>query len=199
MNLLLDPLPVQVSIGGTDWPINTDFRFGILFELMMQDPEVPEELRVPKALALFYPQIPTDLSSALEWAIWFYRCGKEEGTAGSGRAEGAKQGYSFEEDGEYIYAAFREAYGVDLNTAQLHWWAFRAMFRGLPEGCQFCKIMGYRTMDLKGLPKGQKKHYERLQRLYALKKTGDVGAALTLAERDQRMKDYVARRLSQAG
>ena len=43
MNMLIDLLPEYVELGGAEYPINTDFRVSILFELMMEDASVPEE------------------------------------------------------------------------------------------------------------------------------------------------------------
>jgi len=42
MNMLIDLLPEYVELGGAEYPINTDFRVSILFELMMEDASVPD-------------------------------------------------------------------------------------------------------------------------------------------------------------
>ena len=57
--------------------------------------------------------------------------------------------------------------------------------------------MGYRTADTKGMPKKQKQFYDRMKSLYALKNKATAASALTLAQRNQRMKDYVARRFEE--
>ena len=61
------------------------------------------------------------------------------------------------------------------------------------------KVMGYRTADLGGMSKTQRKLYEKMRKVYALTNTRSVESAMSLAERDRRMKDYVARRFAEAG
>lgn len=50
-------------------------------------------------------------------------------------------------DGDYIVAAFQQAYGVDLTDPGLdmHWHRFLALFTGLPESTLMAQIEGYRT------------------------------------------------------
>lgn len=206
MNILIDPLPDHVMIDGAAWPINSSFFIGVQFELLMQDRELTDEERVGRALALYYPEIPPNLGAAMERLLWFYSCGKDAaqvkaeagGKTVKKSAKRTPKAYCFEQDAPLILAAFWAAYGLDLNEVEgLHWWKFRALFAGLPAESEFCKVMGYRTADTTGLPKKQKQHYERLRKLHALKNQMDVAAALTLAERNQNMKDYINKRFEE--
>ena len=205
MNLLTDTLPDTVDIGGNAWPINTDFYVGVQFELLMQDRTLTDEERLGRALLLFYPTPPADLSAALDGMLWFYSCGRYErkntDTEKSSPAQKKKRDrkvYDFDQDADLIFAAFWAVYGIDLNSVEgLHWWKFRALFSALPADCEFCKVMGYRSMDTKGLSKKQKQHYEKMKQMYALKNEVDVGAVLSLGERNQQMKDYVNRRFAE--
>lgn len=205
MNILTDSLPETVEIGGTAWPINTDFYTGVQFELLMQDHTLTEEDRMSRALALYYPVIPMDLSAAMDGLLWFYSCGRykadgEQLEENPIKEKRTKKAYDFNQDADLIFSAFWEVYGIDLNAVEaLHWWKFRAMFAGLPAECEFCKVMGYRTMDTRGLSKKQKQHYERMKQIYALKNETDVNSAVSLAERNRRMKDYVDRRFAESG
>lgn len=212
MNVLLDPLPEFVEIDGSAWPINSCFTVGITFELIMQNNELSPTQKVERALELYYPELPPNLPEAMNRLLWFYGCGNEvEGaktedkTAPKPGAE-ARHGkrtpkaYCFEQDADLILSAFWECYGIDLNAIEgLHWWKFRALFIGLRTDCRLMEVMGYRTADTQGMTKKQKQHYERLKKLYALKNQTDVASALTLAERDRRMKEYVARRFEEVG
>jgi len=193
-------------ISGAAWPINSSFFIGIQFELLMQDAELTDKERVGQALALYYPQVPPDVEAAMEGLLWFYSCGRstpkakepQKKTAARQKAKKTQKAYCFEQDADLIFSAFWECYGIDLNEVEgLHWWKFRALFAGLPSECEFCKVMGYRTADTAGLSKKQKQYYERMKKLHALKNQMDVAAALTLAERNQSMKDYVARRFAE--
>ncbi len=168
MNILIDLLPKEVNIEGEDYKINSDFRTSILFELLMQDNSVSEEDKIIQALELYYPILPKDLNQAIEKILWFYRCGKDEvetKNKGTGKSTNV---YSFDYDDDYIYSAFLDQYGVDLQDVEyLHWWKFKAMFRGLKEDNEIVKIMGYRAMDVNKIKdKEQKAHYTKMQELY---------------------------------
>lgn len=170
-NILLDILPETVDIDGIEYRINSDFRISILFELLMQDDEVGKRQKLIQGLKLYYPEIPHNVTMAVDKMIWFYRCGKETESGGHGSGSGrAKQIYSFEHDDDYIYAAFLEQYGIDLqDVEELHWWKFRALFRGLSEDTEFVKIMGYRSVKITSkMSKEQREFYKKMQSIHAL-------------------------------
>lgn len=170
-NILLDILPETVDIDGIEYRINSDFRISILFELLMQDDELGKRQKLVQGLQLYYPEIPHNVTMAVDKMIWFYRCGKETGNGGHGSGSGrAKQIYSFEYDDDYIYAAFLEQYGIDLqDIEELHWWKFRALFRGLSEDTEFVKIMGYRSVKITSeMSKEQREFYKKMQSIHAL-------------------------------
>jgi hypothetical protein len=170
-NIILDVLPETVEIDGAEYRINSDFRISILFELLMQDDEVGKRQKLIQGLKLYYPEIPQNMTEAVEKMIWFYRCGKETESGGHGSGSGrAKQIYSFEHDDDYIYAAFLEQYGIDLqDVEELHWWKFRALFRGLSEDTEFVKIMGYRSVKITSkMSKEQREFYKKMQSIHAL-------------------------------
>ncbi len=170
MNILIDLLPKEVTIEGEDYKINSDFRTSILFELLMQDNSINEEDKIIQALELYYPILPKNLNEAVEKILWFYRCGKDEVTnknKGTGKSTNV---YSYDYDDDYIYSAFLDQYGVDLQDIKyLHWWKFKAMFKSLKEDNEIVKIMGYRAMDVNKIKdKEQKAHYTKMQELYKI-------------------------------
>jgi hypothetical protein len=170
MNILIDLLPNEVNIEGEDYKINSDFRTSILFELLMQDNTISEEDKIIQALELYYPVLPNNINEAIEKILWFYRCGKDEiesKTKGTGKGTNV---YSYLHDDDYIYSAFLDQYGVDLQDVEyLHWWKFKAMFKALKEENEIVKIMGYRAMDLgKIKDKEQKEYYKKMQELYKI-------------------------------
>ena len=178
MNVLMDDLPCTVIVANVRIPINTDYRTGILFEQTLSDLTIPDDEKLDTVLQLYYGDAVFTLlddmnkvQEALNGIMWFYRCGADE-TAGSETEEdtsGKDPPFSYEHDAGYIYAAFVEAYGIDLTKNRLHWWQFRALFLGLPETVLFCKIMGYRTMEIPAkIPKEKKKFYQRMKRIYKI-------------------------------
>ena len=176
MNVLMDDLPETVIIAGEAVPIVTDYRTGILFEQTLSDPVMPDNEKLNTVLVLYYGndifQLFSDMETvkeALDGIKWFYRCGADEQEEnGDGDSE-KDPPFSYEHDAAYIYAAFVEAYGIDLTKNRLHWWQFRALFLGLPETVQFCKIMGYRTMEIPPkMSKAKKRFYQKMKRIYKL-------------------------------
>lgn len=74
----------------------------------------------------------------------------------------------FELDGEYIYASFMQAYGIDLIREQgkLHWKKFFALFDGLPDDTKIKQVMRIRAADL---PSPNKYNQEEIRNLIELK------------------------------
>ena len=171
MNILVDLVPTTVNIDNKEYEINSDFRISILFELLMQDSSIEEEDKIFMALNLYYATIPENIKEAIEQMLWFYRCGKDiKSSKGNSTSKSVTQIYSFEHDDDYIYAAFMDQYGIDLqDTNYLHWWKFKAMFKSLKGDNEIVKIMGYRSMELSKIKdKEQKAYYKKMQELYKI-------------------------------
>ena len=171
MNLLIDLIPSEVDINNKKYEINSDFRTSILFELLMQDKSIEDSDKFNLALDLYYPIRPDDTILAIEQLLWFYRGGKDIiKSKGSGKGKSSTQIYSFEYDDDYIYAAFMDQYGIDLQDIDdLHWWKFKALFKALKEDNEIVKIMRYRSTDLSTIKdKEQKAYYKKMQELYKI-------------------------------
>lgn len=170
MNILKE-FPVSVYIAGEEYKINSDFRAGLKFELLMQDVNIDDEEKLIKALELYYEKCPSykNMDEAIEKMLWFYLCGNEIKNTSNHNSRG-EEIYSFEHDCDYIYAAFMSQYKIDLYSIDyLHWWKYKALFKGLTEDNEIVKIMGYRSMDLSKIKdKEQKEHYKKLKKMYAL-------------------------------
>lgn len=167
INLLLDNINEvvedRIKIG-----FDTNFRIGIAFEIMMQNPKYSIQAKTYQALKLFYTETDKikDVKKAIDDIVWFYSCGRsEEKTSQKNKKGKNKQIYSYEFDNDLIYSAFKNQYNVDLEEIEyLHWWKFRAMFNGLKSDNRIVEIMGYRAMDLSKIKdKDMKKHYKQLQ------------------------------------
>lgn len=82
-----------------------------------------------------------------------------------------KAPYDIRYDGDYIYASFLQAYGIDLFDVQgkLHWKKFNALLSGLPEGTKFMEVVKIRKWKpQKGDSAEYKEEMRRLQKDYAL-------------------------------
>lgn len=172
INLLLDNID-EVVKDRIKIDFDTNFRIGIAFEIMMQNPKYSIKAKTYQALKLFYPEMNKikDTKKAIDGIIWFYSCGKsEEKTSRKKGKNKQKQIYSYEFDNDLIYSAFKNQYNIDLEEVEyLHWWKFKAMFEGLKSDNRIVEIMGYRAMDLTKIKdKDMKKHYKQLQEDYKL-------------------------------
>jgi len=171
MNILIDSLPLEVTIDRVNYSIDSDFRTSMIFEMMMGDKELEGEQQIEKALDLYYPIIPPNINEAMDKILWFYRCGKDMVNSGGNGSTKNKSGdiYDFDFDDIYIYSAFLDQYRIDLQDADLHWWKFKALFKSLKEDNEIVKIMGYRSMDLSKIKdKEEKDHYKNMKELYKI-------------------------------
>lgn len=169
MNLLCDKTPDTITVSGVEYKINTDFRVWIKFELILTeqiDDTISAEVLAEIQKLVFRTPCPMN-EETVEAILNFYRCGKPPEKHSGGGNDKAVFDYDF--DDGYIYAAFLEQYGIDLNDANLHWWKFRALFMSLRADCMFTKILGYRSMPI--TPKmstADRNFYQRMKKLYAL-------------------------------
>jgi len=169
INILTDTLPEAVVVDGVAYPIETDFRFWIRFDLALSDGTLSAE---DKTVALFAPYkkaLPPRFDVAAKALISFY-AGEKDGEKEEKTVEAAERPiYSFLHDAPYIYAAFMRQYGLDLSKATLHWLQFKALFAALDEDEPFVKIMEYRSCDVSKIrDRQQKQFYLRMKNRYRL-------------------------------
>lgn len=188
MSLYQTP-PESIIVSGVEYPIDTDFRYWVRFQgiLMSGDENGKKAEKICKLMQL--SSLPLTKES-LDSMLSFYAGASTENNTGGGKNV---QAFDFEKDSEYIFSAFLDSYGIDLTTEKLHWWRFKALFKSLPEDCQMCKIMMYRTINLKDVPKEQRKFYKEMKARYAL-----TGGNKTGYKTEQEMKEYVKKRFAEA-
>ena len=173
MNILIDKLPCSVIVDNIDTEIVSDFRTSILFEQLMKDNSVNDDAKIELALNLYFPkQYIINTADAVNKIIWFYGGGKDIKESSNKSSNSSKNAniYDFEQDADYIYAAFMEQYKIDLaDIDYLHWWKFKSLFYGLNKDIQLSKIMFYRSVELTDdMTKNEHKFYRDMKRLYAL-------------------------------
>ena len=116
-----------------------------------------------------FPIIPKDVEKAVECVSWFFCSGKTE-TNKKVTAKQKNNIYSYDFDDCYIYSAFLDQYGIDLNEIKyLHWWKFKSMFQGLKADNRIVEIMGYRATDISSkMSKEQAEHYRKMKKIYEI-------------------------------
>lgn len=189
MNILTDALPTSVFIDGQEYGINSDFRAGVEFEMMIEQGEE----NIYRLLAPFFTVRPADIGKALREVELFFCCGKLPDKAE--KPTKSKQAYSFRMDGEAVFADFWRYYGIDLSREYLHWWVFRALLTGLPEKSEFKQRVYYRTCDLKGLSKKERERVMSIRSRIEIK--DKTGSKQTLEERNAAMLSYIAKRATE--
>ena len=187
MNILLDRQPNAVTVNGLRYPLETDFRAAVKFELLVSSGE--EDLLT--LMTPFYPNgLHGNAEDAVTAALWFYRCGEDLPETKDTKKR--TPSYSFEVDADTIFADFWRYYNIDLSSEALHWWTFRALLAGLPDDSGYKERVYYRTCELKGLPKQEQDRIKRIRKLIAI--TKENKRKMTLEERNALMLEYAAKR-----
>ena len=81
-----------------------------------------------------------------------------------------EKAFDFVQDSALIYAAFMQAYHIDLIEEQgkLHWWKFQSLLNGLPSNTRFSEIVSIRTKPIPAPTKYNQQEREELMRLKSL-------------------------------
>lgn len=169
MSILTEQAPHSVLVDGIACPIATDFKVWLRFsELIGKD--MPEFEKMAQALKLaFGDTLPPKLDGAIKAMMDFYgHTGTQD--ANTEREKILQKSYfDFEYDAELIYSAFLQQYKIDLCSADMHWWKFKALLTGLSEDTHFIKVVQYRSMDVSKIKdKEQKKFYLSMKKQYKL-------------------------------
>ena len=168
---LHEPLVSRVTFDGKTYRIDADFRNVLRAMEITGDEGLLADLRIELALRCFVrgrlPKNRGGLLSAIFKAVL-------------GEGKRGERVMDFSEDAERIFAAFWQAYGIDLTRDKLHWQAFRALLANLPSDTRMAEIISLRTQPL---PKPTKYNAEtraalsRAKAQVALQGTGPDAAA----------------------
>lgn len=140
MNILTEELPDTAEIDGKEYPMNTDYRAALRVILAFEDNDLTDYERQVILLSGLYPEVPNNLTGALEKARLFLN----GGTLRDDDQPTGPRVYSFSKDADFIFAAFRQTHGIDLQKVRLHWWEFLALFMDLGQDTTFCQLVGLR-------------------------------------------------------
>ena len=173
MNVLYDEFPDFVEVDGKLYKIITDFRDWIRLNDLVDDDEVNDIDKVNLLLMWFDGEIPDNIEGAI-YALGDFLTARgiyRDSETGEKKKDIARA-FSFSEDAGCIYSAFRECYGIDLQTVEyMHWWKFQTLFDWLPQDTEIKKRMMYRTVNLNDITdKEERKRVKRIQERIKLKK-----------------------------
>lgn len=148
-NILLDPLPTEYK----GWLIRTDFRTGVQISLAMTDPDLTDSDKAAVAFRLLYGNGVPDLGTAAEGLRWFMRGGADER---NDLPENEPPSFFWDFDAGRIWASFKATFGIDLHTANLHWFEFCNLMASIGNDTSLGKAMEVRNFSIKGV-KGEER------------------------------------------
>ena len=163
MSLLTDHFPTAVLIDDEEVPINSDFRTGLRIMAAYEDDDLADREKLAIMLELLYDEVPANTGEAIRLAVKFLDCGSEQSNEEAAAPDEGRL-LSFTQDAQYIYSAFRQAHGVDLNKDDLHWWEFCFLLRDLAPDCFLYRIINLRRAKRTGkMTKEEREYYYRIQ------------------------------------
>ena len=143
MNILVEDLPETLEIDGNSYRINSDFRSCLLTIMAFEDNELTMQEKQYVLLKNMFPEEPPPNSEEAVKAALQFLNGKS-GSDGETEERTSPRLYSLSHDANFIYAAFKQTHGIDLQTDKLHWWKFLALFMDLGSETTFCSLVSLR-------------------------------------------------------
>lgn len=137
-------LPNTVMVGGEPFSVKTDYRIWMRFAMEYQEwakSGMHGTLDIRYLFCNFIPcfTCPEDYRGIMDFAFPPQAVPHSDSGAG-------EQLIFYDIDGDYIYAAFLQQYGIDLiDTEELHWHKFLALIYGMSEDTKLGSIMSYRA------------------------------------------------------
>jgi hypothetical protein len=167
MNILIDGLPKKVDIEGEEYEINTDYRNVLLYFRALKDDELEDAEKLEIAIKLFFRKTPRNVEKAIRYINEEYIvCLNRKKIKGRVRVKDPKERavFDFEQDGTLIYVSFMQEYGIDLRKEKMHWRVFKALFDGLGEETALSRVIEFRRMKPKDMPRERRIELMELQR-----------------------------------
>ena len=180
MNILIGELAEKVDIDGEEIEINTDFRNVLLYFRALKDEELEEAEKLEIAMRLFFKTMPKNIEEAIKYINEEYIvCLNRKKIKGCVRVKDPKEKavFDFEQDGTLIYVSFMQEYGIDLRKEKMHWHVFKALFDGLGEETALRRVIEFRRMKPKDMPRERRIELMELQRELSIKDTSVRGKA----------------------
>lgn len=175
---MIGALPEGLEVGGTEYPIRTDYRNVLQVFEAFQDPELTQEEKWIVTIYLMFDDFSCaddvlqaaqggfNLEDAIKQISWFISAGKNPAR------EGDLPFYNWKQDEQMIFSAVNKVAGRETRELEyLHWWTFLGYFNEVGEGT-FSFIVGIRHKLNKGkkLEKHEKEFLAHNKELVRLEK-----------------------------
>lgn len=168
-NILLDKLPIEYA----GYPIDWDYGTGIQIMQTLEDESLSRYEQISTALSLLYlaeDEEGTSLSlpdtdTAVDGLKWFLTDWQHDRP----NDKDSVRVTDYNIDQWRIYAAFRQQYGINLNTDRLHFWEFMALLTTLPPECAYKRVIEIRCKKITPKMSAEEKNALReAKKVYAL-------------------------------
>ncbi len=175
---MIGALPEELTVGGEDYSIRTDYRNVLQVFEVFQDPDLqPEEKWIVAIYLLFEDfscaddvlqaaQEGFDVVETQKQILWFISAGQPE------KQIVELPVYNWSQDEQMIFSAVNKVAGKETRELEyLHWWTFLGYFNEVGEGT-FSFIVGIRNKLNKGkkLEKHEKEFLSHNKELVLMKK-----------------------------
>lgn len=160
IDLMQPALPTALTVGGRAYEVETSFRTWIRFSHLLGQ-------------GVAWPGVFVGPAPDGDWlpaAVEFLKSPNATPRETGGQRERA---FDLVLDGEYIVAAFQQAYGIDLTCGDMHWHRFKALLAGLPDDTRLAQIMGFRTWSKAESKRDHDEAMARRQREWRLPEPGE--------------------------
>ena len=141
---LQERLVYKIRVGKRTYRLKPDFRNVLKMFDILADKNLMESARIDLALHAIVKRPPRKIQNQL----LVFLAAREALIKPSKGGEGKERVTDFDQDADMIRAAFRQAYGIDLYRAKLHWQEFSELLNNLPEGTRYSEIVDIRTRPL---------------------------------------------------
>ncbi|MBX3046976.1 MAG: hypothetical protein KF698_08280 [Anaerolineales bacterium] len=168
-----------MTVGEREVALNTDFRAALGGLMAFEDPDITDGEKQGLLLSNLFPEADVneftadELIELQEKAGWYLNGGRSPGDDAD--AGGGPRVYSFSKDAALVFAAFRQTHGVDLQSVEMHWWSFLALFMDLGNETAFNQLVSLRKRVKTGKATKEERQVAR-----------ELGAMFELDEIDDR-------------
>lgn len=153
MNLFYEDYPESIMADGQEIRIRTDFREYIRLIDLLKTDKLRDYEKWQFIIQYFHDR-PDNMASALDGLVDFVNLEQMREKISESDEDNQEETvdnrplFSFQYDYPYILSGFLSSYGINLRTIEyMHWWEFRLLFDGLPEGTEIKKRIMYRSIN----------------------------------------------------
>lgn len=145
----MNKYPEYIEVANKKYKINTDFRIALECDCIARDSSIGD---YEKILAIIYKLLGENAlndyenhESIFNLCQKFLLCGKNIEELEKDEEEPSMD---FVQDSGYIKASFMSDYQIDLDKADIHWWAFMDLMKGLTEDSVLNRVRYIREESL---------------------------------------------------